>query len=513
MRPRRSQDYYSDCFLLPFLMRLQTRIVSGLGWTSLASFGSQGLRLIIKLVLARLLLPEDYGIVGMAVVFIGFIEVVSEMGMVSALIQRPKEKLNDQHYATAFWLNIAIALLGYGLIVSVVSPLAVWFYEEPILGEVMPLLALPFIFNTFYAIPKAKLSKKLRFKPQAIAEITSVLIGGIVAIVLAFQDWGIWALAWNGVIISLVAAVIYWFYVQWFPEFTFSRQAFHELFGFGSKVMIERIFHFFTLNIDYLIIGKLIGGAALGAYTLGFVLTNTLVKQLTNVMNKVMFPAYSSIQKSKGAIAGYFLQISRMSQLVVFPIMLGLTVLAKPIIQVGFGTQWMIAVTPLQILALATIMNGLSANATIIMRSVGRSDLSMKLSIISTVLSTIPAVTVGALFFGINGAALGILFDRIFRFFWYQHTIYRLIGVHYLTLLKMAWKPFLACLFIGGLTILLYYLHPVSAWPHLLIGSALISTGYLWYLLSFERELLNKVLLITKIQDKIVTPVAKYMNS
>ncbi len=494
-------------------MRLQNSIVSGLGWTSLASFSSQGLRLLFKLVLAKLLLPEDYGIIGMAAVFIGFIEVVSEMGMVSALIQRPKEKLHAQHYATAFWLNIAIALLGYGLIVFVISPLAVWFYEEPILGEVMPLLALPFIFNTFYAIPKAKLSKNLKFKSQAIAEVVSVLIGGVIAISLAFQDWGVWALAWNGVVVSLVAALIYWLYVRWFPEFIFSRQAFHELFGFGSKVMVERIFHFFTLNIDYLLIGKLIGGAALGAYTLGFVLTNTLVKQLTNVMNKVMFPAYSSIQKSKDAIAKYFLHISKVSQLLVFPLMLGLIVLAKPIIQVGFGTQWMMAITPLQILALATILNGLSANATVIMRSVGRSDLSMKLSITSTLISTIPAVTVGAIFFGINGAAIGILIDRIFRFFWYQRTVHRLIGVHYLSLLEMAWKPLLACVFIGVLANLLYYLHPVSAWAHLLIGSALISTGYLWYLLIFERELLDKVLVVTKIQDKVVTPVVKYINS
>ncbi|WKN40860.1 lipopolysaccharide biosynthesis protein [Tunicatimonas pelagia] len=494
-------------------MRLQNRIVSGLGWTSLASFGSQGLRLLFKLVLAKLLLPEDYGIIGMAAVFIGFIEVVSEMGMVSALIQRPKEKLYPQHYATAFWLNVAIALLGYVLIVLVVSPLAVWFYEEPILGEVMPLLALPFIFNTFYAIPKAKLSKSLKFKPQAIAEVMSVLVGGIVATILAFRGWGVWALAWNGVMVSLVAASIYWLYVRWLPQLAFSRQAFHELFGFGSKVMIERIFHFFTLNVDYLLIGKLIGGAALGAYTLGFVLTNTLVKQLTNVLNKVMFPAYSSIQKSKDAIAKYFLHTSKMSQLIVFPMMLGLVVLAKPIIQVGFGTQWMIAVTPLQILALATILNGLSANATVIMRSVGRSDLSMKLSISSTLLSTIPGVTVGALLFGINGAAAGILIDRVFRFFWYQRTVHRLIGVHYLALLKMAFRPFLACLLIGGLAKLLYHLHPVSAWPHLLIGGTFISTGYLWYLLSFERELLDKVLVVTKIQDKVVAPVIKYINS
>ncbi|MEM8965283.1 MAG: lipopolysaccharide biosynthesis protein [Bacteroidota bacterium] len=494
-------------------MRLQNRIVSGIGWTSLASFGSQGLRLLFKLLLAKLLLPEDYGIIGMAAVFIGFIEVVSEMGMVSALIQRPKNQLNRQHYSTAFWLNLAIAILGYALIVTAVSPIAAWFYSEPILNEIMPLLALPLIFNTLYAIPKARLSKELKFKPQAFAEIASVLAGGIIATFLAFQDWGVWALAANGVIVSLVSAAIYWLYSRWLPQLIFSKQAYHQLFDFGSKVLIERIFHFFTLNVDYLLIGKLIGGAALGSYTLGFLLTNTVVKQLTNVINRVMFPAYSSIQKSKEAIAKYFLSISKMNQLLVFPLMLGLILLAKPIIRVGFGTQWMMAVLPLQILALATILNGLSANASIIMRSVGRSDLSMKLSISSTLLSTIPAVTIGALLYGINGAALGILVDRTFRFFWYQRVVHQLIGVHYSSLLKLAWKPLVACLLIGASVKLLYFIHPVSYWPQLLIGGVMISTGYLWYLLSFERKLLDKVLVVTKIQDKVLSPVSKYINS
>lgn len=493
-------------------MRLQNRIVSGIGWTSLASFGSQGLRLLFKLVLAKLLLPEDYGIIGMAAIFIGFIEVVSEMGMVSALIQRPRDQLTPQHYSTAFWINLVVALLGYALIVTIISPIAAQFYSEPILGEIMPLLSLPLIFNTLYAIPKAKLSKNLRFKPQALTEIVSVLVGGVTATVLAFQDWGVWALAVNGVVVSLVSAILYWLHSRWLPQFIFSKQAYRQLFGFGSKVLVERIFHFFTMNIDYLLIGKLIGGAALGAYTLGFILTNTIVKQLTNVVNKVMFPAYSSIQKSKDAIAKYFLRVSKMNQLLVFPLMLALILLAEPIIKIGFGSQWMMAVSPLQILALATVLNGLSANATVIIRSVGRSDLSMKLSISSTLLSTIPAVALGAWLYGINGAAFGILVDRIFRFFWYQRVIRQLIGVHYSSLLKLAWKPLTACLLIGGLVKLLYHIHPVSYWPQLLVGGVMISTGYLWYLLNFERKLLGKVLVVTKIHDKVVIPVSKYIK-
>jgi O-antigen/teichoic acid export membrane protein len=481
--------------------------MSGIGWTTLASFGSQGLRLLFKLILAKLLLPEDYGIIGMAAVFIGFTEVVSELGMVSALIQRPRQAMRDIHYVTAFWINLGIALIGYALIVWLVSPLAAWFYGEPLLEQIMPLLALPLVFNTLYAIPKAKLSKSLNFKPQALAEVASVLIGGLLAIWLAFEGWGVWALAWNGVIVSLVAAIFYWIPTRWYPKFAFSKSAFQDLFGFGSKVMVERIFHFFTLNVDYLLIGKLIGGAALGAYTLGFILTNTLMKQLTRVVNKVMFPAYSSIQQSTETIARFYLQISKVNQLVVFPVMLTLTVLAEPIIRVGFGQQWELAIIPLQILALGTVLTGLSANATVIMRSVGRSDLSMKLSIGCTLFSTIPAVTVGALIYGINGAALGILVDRIFRFFWYQRVVHKLVGVHYSAILKLAWKPFVISLILGGGVILVNHMYSLSYWLQLILGAIMISTGYLWYLVIFERDLLEKILVVTKLRDKVLAPV------
>lgn len=494
-------------------MKLQGKIVSGIGWTSIASFGSQGIRLLFKLILAKLLLPEDYGIIGMAAVFIGFTEVISELGMVSALIQRPKQDLHPIHYSTAFWINVGIALLGYGLIVVLVSPLAARFYEEPILQSIMPLLAIPVVFNTLYAIPKAKLSKNMRFKPQAITEISAALMGGIIACILAFRGWGVWALVWNGVIVSLVSSILYYIQVRWHPTFTFSKYAFKDLFGFGSKVMVERIFHYFTLNIDYLLIGKLIGGAALGAYTLGFILTNTLMKQITNVVNKVMFPAYSSMQNSIKAIARYYLQISKVNQLVVFPCMLVLIVLAKPIIWIFFGQQWALAIVPLQILALGVVLNGLSGNATIVMRSVGRSDLSMKLSIGCTLFSTIPAVTIGALSYGINGAAFGLLLDRLFRFFWYQRVVHKLIGVHYSAVLKLAWKPLIACIVIGASIVLVHQLHSVSYWVQLIVGGVMISTGYLWYLYFFERELLSKVVAITGIRDKVITPMANYITS
>lgn len=494
-------------------MKLQGKIMSGIGWTSISSFGSQGLRLLFKLILAKLLLPEDYGIIGMAAVFIGLTEVISELGMVSALIQRPKEELYPIHYSTAFWINVGVSLLCYALIVLVVSPLAAMFYDEPLLQQIMPLLALPVVFNTLYAIPKAKLSKRMKFKPQAITEISAVMIGGAVACVLAFRDWGVWALAWNGVLVSVISAILYYVQVRWIPSLKFSKYAFKDLFGFGSKVMIERVFHYFTLNVDYLLIGKLIGGAALGAYTLSFILTNTLMKQIMNVLNKVMFPAYSSIQNSISSIARYYLQISKMNQLVVFPFMLTIIVLAKPIIWVGFGDQWTLAIVPLQILALGVVLNGLSGNATIVMRSVGRSDLSMKLSIGCTIFSTIPAVTIGALLYGINGAAVGILADRIFRFFWYQRVINKLIGVPYSAILKLAWKPFVACIVIGVSATVVYHLHPVSYWLQLILGTLIISTGYLWYLFFFEKEMMNKILTVTKLRDRIFTPVANYINS
>ncbi len=484
-------------------MELNHKIVSGIGWTSLATAGSQGIRLVFKLILAKLLLPEHYGIIGMASVFISFVEVVSELGLTSALIQKKREHITTEYYNTAFWANLIITLIGYVAIIVIAAPFASWFYKEAILKEIIPILAISIVLDAFYVIPRIKLSRKMYFKPQAIIQISAALVAGITAVILAYAGFGVWALAFNGILTSLISGILYCANVRWVPAWQFSKAAFHDLFGFGSKVLVERIFSFFTLNIDYILIGKLIGESALGAYTLAFILTNTFMKQIVKVLNKVLYPAYSAMQDDIKKIGHYYLRLARLNNLLMAPIMLLFIVLGNKVIYVGFGPEWEQTIVPLRILALAVIISSIGGSASIVMRSVGRPDLSMKVNMYCTTFSTVPLVVAGAIYFGIQGAAFGILTDRFVRLFVYQYHIHKLVGVSMMELSKQVSATLLTCTVIGIIVYSLDNVLHISDMAMLLTGGATIVVLYSIYLYLFERATVSRLLDVMKIRQRI----------
>lgn len=469
---------------------LDKKITKGVGWTSIATFGNQGLRLVLKLVLAKLLLPEHFGLIGMAHVFISFISLISELGMGAALIQKPKEQMNETYYHTAFWTNLGVSIVGFIIILVGVAPMAAWFYEEAILVKLVPLLAVPIVLDAFYLIPKVQLSRALHFKPQAIREIVSVLIAGIVAIYLAMQGYGVWALAFNGIITSIVSIVLYYASVKWRPKFSFDKEAFKSLFGFGGYVMVERIFSFLTSNIDYILIGKLIGSSALGVYTLAFILTDTFRKQFLNILAKVLYPAYSSIQHDIEQLRKYFLGVIKINGIFLFPMMTYFFVMAEPMIIYFWGDTWQDAVFPLQILSLAVIVHVLGGTTTTIMRSIGRADLIMKLNIVTTIFITVPAIAIGAYLYGIKGVAIGVLVNKILSYLVYQKYVYRELKLTIPQVLRQFTGLTIICVIIG-LSIFSVLLINMPALAGLLIGAAMmliIYGGYLWF---FERAFIS----------------------
>lgn len=473
---------------------LNKKITKGVGWTSVATFGKQGLRLLLKLVLAKLLLPEHYGLIGMAMVFISFITLISELGMGAALIQKPEEQMNERYYSTAFWINLIVSIAGFMIITVAVAPAAAWFYDEEMLVKLIPVLAIPVILDSLYLIPKVKLSRALNFRPQAIREIVSVLIAGTISIYLAIQGFGVWSLAFNGIIASVVSIILYYYHVDWKPQLIFDKEAFYSLFGFGGYVMVENIFSFFTSNIDYILIGKLIGSSALGVYTLAFILTDTFRKQFLNILSKVLYPAYSSIQHDIQQLKKYFLTVIRINGLVLFPIMTTFVVLAEPIILVGFGEEWRNTVFPLRMLALAVIVHVLGGTVATIMRSIGRADLIMKLNIFTTIFITVPAISLGAVFYGINGVAVGVLVNKVLSYLVSQKYVYQELQLTIWTVLKQFAGLGTACTIIGLTVFGMQYLLDMPRLTYLISGVGVMLGLYFVYLRLFEMAMIEKIL-------------------
>lgn len=368
--------------------------------------------LLVKLVLARILFPEEFGIVGMAAVFTSFVQVISEMGIGSALIQRKKEQLNDLHFQTAFWFSLLWGTFLYGIIIFL-SPLVSEFYNEPVLQKVVPILGLPILVSSVNTINKAQLMRELNFKKLAIINNVSSILAGIGAIVLAFNDFGIWALVFNVVVPFFVAVPLLFMATQWKPKLVWEKKAFFEIFGFGIFTFGTAIILNISANVDYLVIGKLISAASLGAYTLAFMLTSMVSSQITSMVNRVMFPFYSAIQSDLEKVKIYYLRVVKYYAVIIYPIMLSLIVLGGPILSIFFGAKWVEAKVPMRILAVAVLINVLTSSYNLLFRSIGKPRLEMKILLSILIFATIPAIVFGANFYGIRGVAYGILFSSV----------------------------------------------------------------------------------------------------
>ena len=243
------------------------KLKKGLLWSVIEVLVKRGFDLIVTLVLANILFPEQFGIVGMATVVTSFVLVLSDVGISSALIQKAKEDLKQSHLYTAFWAGIIWALVLYGIVYFFITPLVSNFYGQPLLMKIIPILSLPILISSFNNIQQAILKRDLDFKKIAFVKNTATIIGGAGAITLALHNFGIWALVFNVVFPFFVMLPLFFYATRWVPKLAWSKQSFKEIFGFGLYTLGTSIIINITTHIDYLIIGKLISAAALGPFS------------------------------------------------------------------------------------------------------------------------------------------------------------------------------------------------------------------------------------------------------
>lgn len=389
------------------------QIISGASWNFLELFFREGFQFITRLILARLLVPEHFGLIGMAVVFTGFVNVMSEFGLGEALIQRKKEKLGPMHFYTGFWVVLVFGIVSFVLMSTVISFFAAWFYDETQLTRIIPVLSVPMLIKPLSFIPRVKLMRELKFKPIAIIESFSVIIGGISSIIIALLGGGVWSIALKGVISVTIKTPLFWRAVKWRPKWAFSKDSFSEIFSFGVFVLVKRIVIYFVKNFDYLIIGRLLGSYFLGVYTLAFMLTDVFRSKFMNVLNKVMFPVYGRAQHSPKIVGNYYLKITRYNTLFIYLVMGVLFCLAKPIIEIFFGNQWVEAIVPVQALSLAVIVNSTAGTSSEVLKGIGKPKADLYIYLGKSFFVTIPMIIAGIQLAGINGASYAILFSRM----------------------------------------------------------------------------------------------------
>lgn len=365
---------------------IKNQTISGVKWTAIERFSIQGVQFLLGIVVARLLTPADYGVIGMLGIFMAVSQTLIDSGIGTALIR--KLDRTDADFSTAFYFNVVIASLC-ALVLFLCSPLIADFFRLPILSPIAKLSSLNLIIGAFGMVQGAKLTIALDFKKIAKINFAVAVVSGVICLILAFNGWGVWSLVWQGIIANLLKVIILWVTCSWRPLLSFSRESFRELFGFGNKLMFSGLLHTVYNEMTTIVIGRFYTPASLGNYSRGQSMSSLPVNMITDTLGKVTFPILSRIQNDDERLTRVYRHyISLVMMGVVFGVML-MVVLAKPIILLLLTDKWSGAIIFLQVYAFAVMFDPICRLNLNFLQVKGRSDLFLRLEIIKKVIALV----------------------------------------------------------------------------------------------------------------------------
>lgn len=405
---------------------LKKKTIDGLSWSAVAQVGKQISQFVITAILARLLSPNDFGLLAMATVFTNFVLIFNELGISGALIQNLN--ISIRHYSSAFWLNVIVGCV-LTLFFILASPFISGFYKKPELLPILSTLSVNFVLTSFTIIQQTLLIKEMDFKKIAIRDIGAVILSGIIGIFLALNGFGVWSLVYQTLSFTIINSLLLWALSPWRPQFIFLISDIKDIFDFSVKVTGFNIINYIARNIDQLLIGKFLGTQALGYYSLAYRIMLYPLQKISGVIGKVMFPAFSKIQNDIEKVRNIYKRMVKAISLVTFPMMLGLFAIAPEFVRVFFGIKWLPIIFILRIFCVCGMVQSIGTTIGNILLSQGRAGLQLKMQILGTSI-VILAILMG-LKWGIEGVAV---FYTIQSLIWVHYTFYvtnRLINLKY----------------------------------------------------------------------------------
>ena len=410
-------------------------------WSAIERFGNQGIQFVIGLVLARLLSPADYGLVGMLLIFISIAQIFVEGGFSAALIRKISPSQTD--YSTAFWFNLTASFILYSAI-CVCSPFIAGFYNEPMLVPLAKIIGLNIIISAFGIIQKTILTKELDFKVQTKINISSIVVSGLIGLFVAWRGYGVWALVAQNLSRTFFMNTALWFFSNWRPQIVFSKSSFQELFGFGSKLLLSGLINTVSENLYAIVIGKLYSAKSLGFYTRANQFQKLPVSSIYGAVSAVSYPVLSELQNSDQKLKDGFRSMIRLVSFVLFPIMAILGSVSVPMISLILTDKWLPSAPILQIICVSGSFYPIHAINLDILKVKGRSDLFLVLEIIKQILNIV--VIYLCYKSGIYGLLVGAVCLNIFCLYLNSFYTKSLIGYSFLDLLKDLAATFFASL-------------------------------------------------------------------
>jgi teichuronic acid exporter len=456
-------------------MSIKQKTRSGLLWSFIDNFANMGIQFIIGIILARLLSPKEFGLIGMLTIFIAVSQSFINSGFSQALIRKKEPTQVD--YSTVFYFNMIIGVICFLILIFCASAISRYF-NEPQLKHLIQVLGLSLIINAFTIIQQTILIRRIDFKLQTKISIIASVVSGIIGVVMALAGYGVLSLVIKTIIMSAITSFLLWLWNRWKPLLVFSIQSFKELFSFGSKLLVSGLIETVYSNVYYLIIGKYFSAQELGYYTRADQFKALPSSNLTAVIQRVSYPVLSSIKEDIPKLKEAYIKIIRSTMLICFVLMLGMAAITRPMILVLIGEKWEPCIIYLQLLCFVGMFFPLHALNLNMLQVLGRSDIFLKLEIIKKAFA-IPVIIIGVVW-GIKAMILGMLINTLIAYYLNSYWSGRFIGYAFIDQIKDILPSLLLAVIMSSLVFaegLLIPLHPLSLLIIQLISGALLMFG------------------------------------
>lgn len=486
---------------------LKQKTISGLTWSFADTFFSNGITFIVGIILARLLEPKEFGLIGMITIVIAISTSVIDSGFSQALIR--KNNCTDIDYSTVFYFNF-ISGVFFFVILFVSAPYISIFFKEPQLTALVRVLAVVLIIDSLTIIQRTILTKRLNFKLQTKISIVASIISGIISIFMALKGFGVWSLVARQVSQRAVNSLLLWIWNRWYPILIFSKNSFLELYSFGYKLLISGLINTAYQNIYYAIIGKYFSATELGYYTRADQFRKLPSTNINSVIQRVTYPVLASIQDDRKRLKANYRRLIKSTVLITFILMIGMAAVAEPLIITLIGDKWRTSVGYLQMLCFVGMMYPLHSLNLNMLKVQGRSDLFLKLEIIKRIIA-LPTIIIGILF-GIKIMIIGMIINSFIAY--YLNSYYSGSQINYSMKEQILdILPILLLAILNGIVVFLIGIFlPLAYWLKLLIQ--VLSGGILIILFCeiFRLESYRSIKDVVSLQFKLFLKNNNFVN-
>lgn len=425
-------------------MTLKDKAINGVLWNSIGNFAAYGIEFIVGILLARILSPKEFGLIGTITVVIALSQVFVNSGFSQAIVR--KQNCTQEDYSTAFFFNFAVGILLFLILLFTAEPISI-FLKNNELKPLIQVLGFGLIISSLTLIQKAKLTKRIEFKLQNKISIIASVLSGILAIYLANMGFGVWSLVAKQLINNSISSILLWISSKWKPDLVFSKVSFNELFGFGSKLLLSGLMTTFFQNVNYLIIAKYFTQQDLGYFTRAEMFKNLPSQNVSSIVTAIGYPILATLQDDPVRMKSVFRDMLTKTFFIIVVLMFGMAATAKTLILTLIGAQWLPSVSLLQMLCLVGVMLPLNSMNINILNVVGRSDLYLKLQTIIQIIA-LPNIFIG-IFFGVKALILGMIIISILAYVIFNHESTKILNYPIKEQLKDIFPSFLLATTMG----------------------------------------------------------------